>query len=106
MSERERSVPTLTEVVGEGEGPADAVPAAADPSPSQQQAFEVRVIAEVERRIDAALEARLRDSLAPVMARASDALIREMRSELEGTLREVVADAVAEALARERGTER
>ena len=36
------------------------------------------------------LEHRLREALAPVLARATDALVREARNELAATLRDVV----------------
>ncbi len=101
--ERDR-VPTLTEVVSEGADATAAVAAVGDTPPERidAQAVAARVLVEVERRIDATLESRLRERLAPVLARASDALMREMRAELETAMRDVVAESVEQALARER----
>ena len=48
------------------------------------------------------LEVRLREALAPVLARVADALVRDARKELTTALRDVVARAVAEELARRR----
>jgi hypothetical protein len=45
---------------------------------------------------------RLREALAPVLARAADALIRDARKELTAALREAVARSVAQELARRR----
>ena len=47
-------------------------------------------------------EVRLREALAPVLTRAADTLIREARKELTTTLRDAVARAVAQELARRR----
>jgi hypothetical protein len=49
------------------------------------------------------LEYRLREAIGPALARASDALIREVRSDLASAMRELVARAVAQELARHRG---
>jgi hypothetical protein len=62
-----------------------------------------RVLADVQRQIDLMLEVRLREVLAPVLTRATDALAREARAELASTLRDVVARAVAQEIARHRG---
>jgi hypothetical protein len=104
-------LPTLTEVVpGEaaetcGEDArapaADArMPAADAAAESEQSALERRVLAAVQQRVDLVLEYRLRDVLGPALARAADALIREMHFELSATLRDVVAQAVAQELER------
>ena len=45
----------------------------------------------------------MREVLAPVLTRATDALVRDARSELASTLRDVVARAVAQELSRHRG---
>jgi len=60
------------------------------------------VIGGLQPRIDLMLEYRLREALAPVLARASDAIVRDARGELAQTLRDVVARAVAQELARRR----
>ena len=69
--------------------------------PSEAQIVE-HVLAEVQRQIDLMLEYRLREALMPVLARVTENLIREARSELASTLRDVVARAVAQEMARHR----
>ena len=61
------------------------------------------VLADLQRQIDLMLEYRLREAIGPALARASDALIREVRSDLASAMRELVARAVAQELARHRG---
>lgn len=103
-------LPTLTEVV-RVEPAADAPPegelplleAVVEPSAIDERQLTSRVLADVQRQIDLMLEYRLREALAPAMARLTDALVHEARSELASTLRDVVARAVAVELARQRG---
>jgi hypothetical protein len=91
-------VPTLTEVVGPGGTPPVAAPAG---MPSEQDLAQ-RVLANVQRQIDLMLEQRLREAMAPVLARLTDALLREARGELAAALRDVVSRAVAQELSRHR----
>ena len=122
------SVPTLTEVVPWPEAAAGASPgvdpplgeaapdgvslsaapapaplaapvAAPSPAPSEAELTQ-EVLAELQRRIDLMLEVRLREALAPILARTGDALIRDARKELTGVLRDVVAGAVKQQLTR------
>ena len=58
------------------------------------------VLFELEQRIGSVLEARLREALAPALARVADGLIREARQELAQTLRELVDESVTRALER------
>ena len=99
-------VPTLTEVVElaqpgvttSGFVPTATVLAAA---PSiDALAMSAEVLFELEQRIDGHFETRLREAMAPALARAADGLIREARQELSGALRELVDDAVTRALER------
>jgi hypothetical protein len=112
-------VPTLTEVVA---GAATAVatdlpqravadapqrvgdraPAGAPLSPIEEEQIVSQVLVELQRRIDQMLEYRLREALAPALARAADALIVEARNDLARTLRDVLARAVAQAVAQRR----
>lgn len=117
-------LPTLTEVI-EGAAPGDTAAAApgvglpadeagagaglvAAPGPSAAgpPLNEARIVSQVmldlQRRIDLMLEYRLREALAPALARAADQLIQEARAELAETLRDVVARAVAQEVARHR----
>ena len=107
-------VPTLTEVIdlpGEpwpSEG-SDVVTSGAqapmelplDTLPSESELTR-EVLADVQRQIDLMLDYRLREVLAPLLARMTDGLVRDARSELASTLRDVVARAVAQELSRHR----
>lgn len=115
-------VPTLTEVVAWPQAPAshrgeaqlalpsvEARPAEADmlgaPAPPLRVADEALiqgVLVEVQRQVDLMLDYRLREALTPLLNRAADNLVREARTELASTLRDVVARAVAQELARHR----
>jgi hypothetical protein len=110
-------VPTLTEVIIDL--PADQ--AAATPgAPSRGDAQvapetlmaealmrETRIVSKVierlQPRIDVLFEHRLREALAPTVARIYAALADEMRKELARKLREAVEQAVNEELGRRRG---
>ena len=71
----------------------DTGPAAApDPDPVAQ------VLALLEPRIGTLLESRLREALAPALARVADGLIRDVQAELGPTLRCLVEEAVAQVL--------
>lgn len=71
-------------------------------APASEDDLNQRILAEVQRQVDVMLETRMREALAPVLARLTDALVREARSELASTLRDVVARAVAQELSRHR----
>ncbi len=119
-------VPTLTEVVNLPEALAPAAaPVASTPDyartepapmeshaplapvapasrlPDEEEVVQ-RVLADVQRQIDLMLEIKLREALAPALTRATDALMREARTELASTLRDVVSRAVAQEIARHR----
>ncbi len=105
-----QSVPTLTEVVT---WPPVAAKAQSEalPEPSHQALPHAAVteselargvLADVQRQVDLMLEVRLREALAPLLARAADALVRDARAELTATLRDVVTRAVAQELSRQR----
>lgn len=119
-------VPTLTEVVAwpglPQAAPADAWPMPGDvpvggllaggggdpreapPTTSLPDADPLieRVLVDLQRQIDLMLDYRLREVLTPLLTRAVDGVVREARSELASTLRDVVARAVAQELARHR----
>ena len=59
-----------------------------------------RVMVDVQRRVDSMLEFRLREALTPILARHTEALIRDMRDELSLTMRDVVTRSVAQELAK------
>ncbi len=57
-----------------------------------------RVLGDLDRQLDLMFEHRLRETLAPLLTRMTDTLVREMRNELATNLREMVARAVANEL--------
>jgi hypothetical protein len=116
-------LPTLTEVIElqhglDDEGPATlafepderellylahrAPPAPPPAAPALPPATELtaEVLFELNQRIDSLFEARLREALAPALARAAEGLIRDARDELAGLLETLVHDAVTRALER------
>lgn len=112
-------VPTLTEVVKLPDAAAAPAASAASPAaapaaapgfverranwpPIQEEQIVQRVLADLQRQIDLMLETRMRETLTPALTRATDALVRDLRHELASTLRDVVAHAVAQELARHR----
>lgn len=117
-------VPTLTEVVQLPQGASTAgevtpeSPSGTLPEPPavppflerranwpaiQEDQIVQRVLADLQRQIDLMLETRMRETLTPALNRATDALVRDLRHELASTLRDVIAHAVAQELARHRG---
>jgi hypothetical protein len=76
----------------------DAPVAAASPDAAatlDEAALTQRVLADLDKQLDLMFEHRLRETLAPVLARMTDALVREMRNQLAVSLREMVARAVS-----------
>jgi hypothetical protein len=115
-----QTVPTLTEVV-DWPDPAHA-PAGNSPQPSggfdesvvmgsaapvasvlSEEQLSQRVLADLQQQIDLMIEVRLREVLTPLLQRTADSLVRDARGELASTLREIVARAVAQEMARHRG---
>jgi hypothetical protein len=95
------ALPVLTEELEAAGGSSRPLPGAAEPV-LDARAIEEEVMAEVAQRIDLMFEYRLREALAPTLARAADLLIREAREEVALTLRDVVSRAVAQQIARRR----
>lgn len=79
-----------------GPVPAQTVEPAARPLDEDQ--ITRQVLAALEQRLDGLFEARLREALAPALARAADGLIRDLRPELTQALHDMVHDAVVRAL--------
>lgn len=79
--------------------PEQAQPLMQPELPSDEQIAQ-RVMVDVQRRIDSMLEFRLREALAPILARHTESLIREMRDELSNTMRDVVTRSVSQELAK------
>jgi hypothetical protein len=83
--------------------PPPAPRAAAAAAPLSEDVIVQRVLADVQRQLDLVFEYKLRELLAPTLARIADSLIRDTRNELATTLREIVTRAVAQELQRTRG---
>jgi hypothetical protein len=79
-----------------GEPPQEAAP----PPVIDEAALVEQVLLALAPRIDMLFEARLREAVAPALARAADGLIRETRDELGAVLLALVQEAVARALDR------
>lgn len=96
-----RFVPTLTEVVQTGPAPlAPATGAATTLPPALQEQIVQRVL----QRVELVLERRVREAIATVVLEQTSALAPLLRDRLQGVIRELVAEAVAEELqARQRG---
>ena len=116
------TIPTLTEIVPwpatppvkapvepetQPEQEPEAAPEAPAPLPAaggeaavDETLLVQRVLADIEKQVDLMLDVRLREALAPVLARATDALVRDARKELTAALRDVVARSVARELGR------
>ena len=92
-------VPTLTEVVEFETAPSS--PAATEPSDSGD--LHARILAQVQRQLDASFESRLREAIAPALARCADGLIRDLQDEIASTLHGLVARAVEHERARAAG---
>jgi hypothetical protein len=59
-----------------------------------------RVMADLQGQLDLMLEVRVRETLAPILARAGDAIVRDARKELTAALREIVSLSVCRELRR------
>ena len=83
---------------GAGATPA-ARPPGGKPTPNEVQLTQ-RVLADLQRQVELMLEVRLREALAPLLARATDTLVRDARKELTAAMRDIVAKAIAKELGR------
>ncbi len=99
------ALPVLGEVVsppGQQTLPlAQPVPQQPDLPPAVTEAqLAHRVLSDVQRQIDGMLEYRLKEAMAPLLARHTEAIARDLRDELNRTLKDVVARSVAQELAK------
>ena len=111
------AVPTLTEVVEWSAAEARAVRNMSAPmwvpmasellavkerARIQVQATELSasLLFELETSVGLALEARLREALAPILAQAAEVMIRQAQQELSTTMRQLVDEAVTSAIER------
>lgn len=76
-------------------------PAAKEAPPAVTEAqLAHRVLSDVQRQVDSMLEYRLKEAMAPLLARHTEAIARDLRDELNRTLKDVVARSVAQELAK------
>ena len=77
-----------------------AAPAARSGATPGEVQLTQRVLADLQRQVELMLEVRLREALAPILARATDTLVRDARKELTAAMRDIVARAIAKELGR------
>lgn len=81
-------------------------PAVPEPLPEPAAVSEAqiaqRVLNDVQKQIDGLLDFRLREALGPILARHTEALVRDLREELGRTMRDVVSRSVAQEMAKRR----
>jgi hypothetical protein len=87
------SVPSISALLATVD---DLDPAVVEESP------QARVLAQMQRQLDASFDAQLREALWPILQRTAELLIRETREQLTGSLRQAIENAVAQELARHR----
>lgn len=102
VSDHERTAAPMAAVASPTTGQPAAVPVANPVAELNEDAVVQRVLVDLHRQIDLMFEHRLRESLAPALARITDTLVREVRAELGVTLREMVERAVVLELSRHR----
>lgn len=59
-----------------------------------------RVLTDVQRQIDGMLDFRLKEAIGPILAKHSEAMVRDLREELSRTMRDVVARSVTQEIAK------
>jgi hypothetical protein len=74
-------------------------PLPAQPDLSETQLAQ-RVLSVVQKQIDGMIDFRLKEAMAPILARHSEALVRDLRDELSRTMADVVARAVTQEMAK------
>lgn len=99
------ALPVLGEVVSAAPQqqplPQATTPAQQDAPPAVSEAqLAHRVLSDVQRQVDSMLEFRLKEAMAPLLARHTEAIARDLRDELNRTLKDVVARSVAQELAK------
>jgi hypothetical protein len=72
------------------------------PTVLDEQQLAERILLELQRQIDVVVEYRVREVLTPILNRATDAIVRDARSDLSKSLRDLVGQAVVQELRRQR----
>jgi hypothetical protein len=76
-----------------------AKPEVAAPAIDEAQLAQ-RVLGTLQKQVDSMIDFRLKEALAPILARHADALVRELREELSQTMRDVVSKAISQEMAK------
>jgi hypothetical protein len=96
------ALPVLAEVVSpltEVAAQPTSMPSHGEPAVTEAQLAQ-RVLSDVQKQVDSMLEFRLKEAMAPLIARHTEAIARDLRDELSRTLKDVVARSVAQELAK------
>lgn len=98
-------LPTLTDVLHTGDRVIDVARSqVVAENVSDDSALTQALLNSIQARVDTQFEARLREAIAPALARAVDGLLREIGPELALALRETAERAVSQELARRKDT--
>lgn len=92
-------IPTVTDEVKPVEPLVEPKMAPVLPEISEAQLAQ-RVMGDVQRQIDGMLDFRLREAMGPILARHTEALVKDLREELNRTMRDVVTRSVAQEMAK------
>ena len=92
--------PSSTEPQSRSSPQSDLTPQDVLPSPVTEAQLAHRVLSDVQRQVDSMLEFRLKEAMAPLLARHTEAIVRDLRDELNRTLKDVVARSVSQELAK------
>jgi len=97
-------VPTLTDVLQTTDGVVVVpITGALSHQKPDDSALAAELLGCIQDRIDTLFQARLREAIAPALARVVDSLLRELGPELASALRETAERAVTQELTRRRG---
>lgn len=80
--------------------PMSSMPKPPEPEPINEAQLAQRVLGDVQKQIDGMLDFRLKEAIGPLLARHSEAMVRDLREELSRTMRDVVTRAVAQEVAK------
>ncbi|TAK97150.1 MAG: hypothetical protein EPO09_04790 [Aquabacterium sp.] len=92
-----RTAPQVAQVALPASAPVLAEPVLPEINEAQ---LAQRVLTDVQRQIDGMLDFRLKEAMGPILAKHSEALVRDLREELSRTMRDVVARSVTQEIAK------
>jgi hypothetical protein len=82
------------------ETPAVSGPAVSSLPEVNEAQLTQRIMQVIQKQVDGMIEFRLKEAMAPILARHSEAMSRELREELSRTMADVVARSVAQEMAK------